>query len=407
VGICSSEMVGENYFNLRYLKIISQDSKKKSIKEESVLNFSKVNIEEIENLELIKEIFKDSHFNKEIIKKIKKIKYKNLILFGMGGSSLGIKTIFEGLDYQRKKKKKFYLVDNIDGENFEKIFKEIKIKDSFFIFVSKSGNTIEIKNLLKEALKKINKEKTNCSERILFITENNKSFLNNFAKKKNIKTCHINKNLGGRFSVLSSVSIIPCELLEMNWEEILKGAINTYKELKECEFTAVLYLASFYHQHYLQGRDISILMSYKDNLNAFGQWFMQLWGESLGKQRRDKKNIGLTPINYIGPKDQHSQMQLVLDGPKNKTVTFITVSKSESANRNLEKLSLLEQEATSNAIKERGIPSIKFDIKTLNAPTLGSIFLIFQLTVILLAKNLKINPFNQPAVELIKKRLKS
>ena len=107
-------MVGENYFNLRYLKIISQDSKKKSIKEESVLNFSKVNIEEIENLELIKEIFKDSHFNKEIIKKIKKIKYKNLILFGMGGSSLGIKTIFEGLDYQRKKKKKFYLVDNID-----------------------------------------------------------------------------------------------------------------------------------------------------------------------------------------------------------------------------------------------------------------------------------------------------
>ena len=100
-------------------------------------------------------------------------------------------------------------------------------------------------------------------------------------------------------------------------------------------------------------------------------------------------------------------MQLVLDGPKNKTVTFITVSKSESANRNLEKLSLLEQEATSNAIKERGIPSIKFDIKTLNAPTLGSIFLIFQLTVILLAKNLKINPFNQPAVELIKKRLKS
>ena len=407
MGISSSKMVEENYFDLKYLKIIYQDFEKEYIKNKSILNLSKADIEEIENLELVKEIRRNSHFNKEIIKKIKQRNYKNLILFGMGGSSLGIKTIFEALNHEEKTEKKFYLIDNVDGENFEKIFRKIKIKDSFFVFVSKSGNTIEIKNLLKETLKKINEKKTNSSERILFITENNESFLNNFGKKKNIEICHVNKNLGGRFSVLSSASIIPCELLDISWEEILKGATSTYAKLKSHKFTPVLCLVIFYYRNYLQGKDISVLMSYKDNLNSFGQWFVQLWGESLGKQSKDKKNIGLTPISCLGPKDQHSQMQLILDGPKNKTVTFITINKSQGANRKLEKLSLLEQEATSNTINERGIPSIKFDIKKLDAPTLGSIFLILQLTTILLAKNLKITPFNQPAVELIKKRLES
>ena len=148
-------------------------------------------------------------------------------------------------------------------------------------------------------------------------------------------------------------------------------------------------------------------MPYKDNLNSFGEWFMQLWGESLGKQGGSRKNIGLTPINYLGPRDQHSQMQLVLDGPKNKTITFITVRKSQVSNKRLESLALLEQSATFEATKERKIPSVKFETRRLDGPALGSIFLIFQLTAILLAKNLNINPFDQPAVELIKKRLKS
>jgi glucose-6-phosphate isomerase len=100
-------------------------------------------------------------------------------------------------------------------------------------------------------------------------------------------------------------------------------------------------------------------------------------------------------------------MQLVLDGPKNKTITFITVRKSQESNKRLESLALLEQAATLEATKERKIPSVKFEIKKLDGPTLGSIFLVFQLTVILLARNLNINPFNQPAVELIKKRLES
>ena len=201
--------------------------------------------------------------------------------------------------------------------------------------------------------------------------------------------------------------MIPCELAGINSREILTGAKDTYEKLRRERFISVTRLANFYYNNYLDGKSISIVMPYKDNLNSFGEWFMQLWGESLGKQGASRKNIGLTPINYLGPRDQHSQMQLVLDGPKNKTITFITVRKSQVSNKRLENLALLEQSATFEATTERKIPSVKFETRRLDGPALGSIFLIFQLTAILLAKNLNINPFDQPAVELIKKRLKS
>jgi len=370
-------------------------------------SLSKSAIKELDNLELIKEIYNEPRQYKKLTDFIKKNPYSNLVVFGMGGSSLGTKAIFEALNYSKKGKKNLHIINNVDGDSFEKLFKEIKIKDSFFIFVSKSGDTIEIKNLVKETFKKISEKKVNHQKRVLFITEFRESFLDKFGRAKKVPTFYINKNLGGRFSVLSPSSMIPCELAGINSREILTGAKDTYERLRRERFISVTRLANFYYNNYLDGKNISIVMPYKDNLNSFGEWFMQLWGESLGKQGESRKNIGLTPINYLGPRDQHSQMQLVLDGPKNKTITFITVRKSQVSNKRLENLALLEQSATFEATKERKIPSVKFETRRLDGPALGSIFLIFQLTAILLAKNLNINPFDQPAVELIKKRLKS
>ncbi len=404
MGICGSKMVKKTFFDLKYWRLSYQNTSKNRSKLRSL---SKSEIKELDNLELIKELYKDPGLYKESTDFIKKNRYSNLVVFGMGGSSLGTKAIFEASNYSKKSKKNLHIVNNIDGESFEKFFKEIKIKDSFLIFVSKSGDTIEIKNLVKETFKKISEKKVNHHKQVLFITESRESFLHKFARAKKVQTFYINENLGGRFSALSPSSMIPCELAGINSQEILIGAKDTYDKLKTLKFTPVIKLANFYYNNYLDGRDISVLMPYKDNLNSFGEWFMQLWGESLGKQRQNKKNIGLTPINYLGPRDQHSQMQLVLDGPKNKTITFITVRKSQESNKRLESLALLEQAATLEATKERKIPSVKFEIKKLDGPTLGSIFLVFQLTVILLARNLNINPFNQPAVELIKKRLES
>lgn len=141
-------------------------------------------------------------------------------------------------------------------------------------------------------------------------------------------------------------------------------------------------------------------MLYKDFLDSFGEWFMQLWGESLGK-----KNIGLTPITYLGPRDQHSQLQLVLDGPKNKTVTFISVSKTAFGNKRLDALSQIEMNATLSACRKRKIPVTSFKMKDLTPESISSMIIILEITTILLAKKLNINPFNQPSVELIKKNI--
>ena len=130
---------------------------------------------------------------------------------------------------------------------------------------------------------------------------------------------------------------------------------------------------------------------------------MQLWGESLGKIKSDGSNIGLTPIKYLGPKDQHSQMQLALDGPKDKTFTFISLKNKSIFGSLVNK----EKSATIEALNKRGVPNIEFRLGSLSEESIGSLFLIFELTTIMLAKKLKINPFNQPAVELIKKNLKN
>ncbi len=391
-------MVNRKIINLQHLQISYDEIKHSNLKQKDLHNLSKLEKTNIKNLEIIKELYKNDNDYSVLMKLIKKIKPSNIILFGMGGSSLGTKAIVDALGG----KNKLRIVNNPDGENFEKLFKEIKINSSFFIFISKSGDTIEIKKLLKETLIKLNKAGINYTKRILLLTDNVNSYLNRFGKRNKVPVFHLNKNIGGRFSVLSASSMIPCQSININTDELLSGARDTYDELEDMNFLPILNLVNFHYVNYLLGRDISILMSYKDSLNSFGEWFMQLWGESLGK-----KNIGLTPISYIGPKDQHSQMQLVLDGPKNKTLTFVLIQSSLKGNNKLEELIANEYHATVDACTKRNIPVVSFQIERLTMKSLSSLIIIFELATILLAKQLKVNPFNQPGVELIKKKLKT
>ena len=391
-------MVNRKIINLQHLQISYDEIKHSNLKQKDLHHLSKLEKTNIKNLEIIKELYKNDNDYSVLMKLIKKIKPSNIILFGMGGSSLGTKAIVDALGG----KNKLRIVNNPDGENFEKLFKEIKINSSFFIFISKSGDTIEIKKLLKETLVKLNKARINYTKRILLLTDNVNSYLNRFGKRNKVPVFHLNKNIGGRFSVLSASSMIPCQSININTDELLSGARDTYDELEDMNFLPILNLVNFHYVNYLLGRDISILMSYKDSLNSFGEWFMQLWGESLGK-----KNIGLTPISYIGPKDQHSQMQLVLDGPKNKTLTFVLIQSSLKGNNKLEELAANEYHATVDACTKRNIPVVSFQIERLTMKSLSSLIIIFELATILLAKQLKVNPFNQPGVELIKKKLKT
>ena len=140
-------------------------------------------------------------------------------------------------------------------------------------------------------------------------------------------------------------------------------------------------------------------------MEYFGEWFMQLWGESLGKISEDGVSAGLTPIRYLGPKDQHSQMQLILDGPKDKTLTVLSIKNNKKGNSELNRSALKEKDATVKALNIKKIPCVEIEINKLSEESLGSLLIVFQLTTIILAKKMKVNPFNQPAVELIKKNL--
>ncbi len=388
-------MVEDKTFKLNSIDVIIPTTTK-----EKNLKLSERLKREYGNLEIINEI--SSSLKIKSFLDTKKIRFKNLIVFGLGGSSLGTKATFEALRFP-KNPKTVYIIDNLDSDNFERIFKEIAIRESIFMFISKSGETFEIKNLLKETVKRIVAKNIKLSQRLIFITEENKSYLNRFGKKNAIPTYQVNKNLGGRFSVLSKSTFLPCELINLNWKKILSGAFNCYNELSNKDFILINNLVEFYYRNYLKGKKITVMMPYTESLISFSEWFMQLWGESLGKIKSDGSNIGLTPIKYLGPKDQHSQMQLALDGPKDKTFTFISLKNKSIFGSLVNK----EKSATVEALNKRGVPNIEFRLGSLTEESIGSLFLIFELTTIMLAKKLKINPFNQPAVELIKENLKN
>ncbi|MDG2445792.1 MAG: hypothetical protein P8M64_02905, partial [Thermodesulfobacteriota bacteirum] len=374
-------MVEDKTFKLNSIDVIIPTTTK-----EKNLKLSERLKREYGNLEIINEI--SSSLKIKSFLDTKKIRFKNLIVFGLGGSSLGTKATFEALRFP-KNPKTVYIIDNLDSDNFERIFKEIAIRESIFMFISKSGETFEIKNLLKETVKRIVAKNIKLSQRLIFITEENKSYLNRFGKKNAIPTYQVNKNLGGRFSVLSKSTFLPCELINLNWKKILSGAFNCYNELSNKDFILINNLVEFYYRNYLKGKKITVMMPYTESLISFSEWFMQLWGESLGKIKSDGSNIGLTPIKYLGPKDQHSQMQLALDGPKDKTFTFISLKNKSIFGSLVNK----EKSATVEALNKRGVPNIEFRLGSLTEESIGSLFLIFELTTIMLAKKLKINPF--------------
>ena len=338
--------------------------------------------------------YKDS-FNKKDLQKFDK--FKKLRLIGMGGSSLGAHAIYDFL--KKDIKKKFTFVDNLRPLNKKK-------RDRFLnLIVSKSGNTLETivnSNLF------INKKDQN-----IFITENNKNYLYKLAEKLKAKIVHHNNFIGGRYSVLSEVGMLPAELMGLNPNKFrqLNHLITNKKYLNALvsNVSATLYLLK-------KKKFNSIIVNYDDNSKNLFTWYQQLIAESLGK-----KNKGLLPVVSNMPKDNHSVMQLFLDGFKNNFFTFFYVHEKNSPkiinkynlssqnflkNKNLNQILYAQKKATENIFKRKNIPFRSFEIFKKDEKTLGELFNFFILETILLADCLKINPYDQPAVELIKKETK-
>ena len=341
------------------------------------------------------------NFSKTTTKKFSR--YKNIIVFGMGGSILGAKSIYSFL--KKRIKKKVFFFDNLDL-NLSLKYKKIKnLKNSCFIVVSKSGNTLEtITNLGTVYSKNLLKNK------LIIITEITDNALMTIANKYHAEIIEHKEFISGRYSVLSETGMFPAALMGLN----LMKFKNLKSLVKNKNFTSALIqnVASIYT---LISKKInnSVILSYDSNLNDLGYWYQQLVAESLGK-----KGKGINPILSFGPKDHHSLLQLYLDGPRDKFFTFFNSSQKKNKfrvskdivpnnmrflkNKNTSFIVNAQCNAVKNIFKFKKIPYRQITFNKENEEELGEIFTFFALETILLSRLMNINPFDQPAVEQVK-----
>ena len=339
------------------------------------------------------ESYKDSYKKKDI-SKFKK--YSNITLIGMGGSILGARSIYNFL--KKKIKKKLIFKDNFDLEKKNN-------KKKLNLIISKSGNTLETivnSNIL------INKSDSN-----IFITENKKSYLYNLAQKLKAKIVFHNNNIGGRYSVLSEVGMLPAELMGLKVNKFRRfNHLIKNKKFINSLISNVSNILSLANKKKLN----SVILNYDTDSSDLFYWYQQLVAESLGKKRK-----GILPIVSNMPKDNHSLMQLYLDGAKNNFYTFFYVkddyakkiknekilsSHSYLMNKKINDIKYSQYLSTIKVFKEKNIPFRSFEINHKNEEALGELFIFFMLETILLGKEMKINPYDQPSVELIKTNTK-
>ena len=340
--------------------------------------------------------YKYSYSNK-FLNKFKN-KFSSIRLIGMGGSILGTKAIYSFLNSQIKKKIFFF-------DNLLPLLKKEKKSNFLNIIISKSGNTLETISNTNNIVKK--------SKKNIFITENSNNYLRNLANQLKAEIVDHNNFIGGRYSVLSEVGMLPCSLIGLKSNKFKQ--FNSLIKKKGFIDSLVSNVANILY-FIKKKKNNSIILNYDENSDDLFRWYQQLVGESLGKKQK-----GIFPFISTMPKDNHSLMQLYLDGPQKNFFTFFGVSEKKSNkiinSTILETFSFIKHKrfsqildsqriATQKVFNNMNIPFRSFEIKKRNEETLGELFTFFILETILLGKCLKINPYDQPAVELIKKSTK-
>jgi len=351
-----------------------------------------------ENNDVIKSLrktYKNSYNRKLVNKYNKGLNYR---VIGMGGSTLGTQAIYDFL--KKKIKKNFSFVDNL--QSITKTNNEKKITN---LVISKSGNTIETIINTNLFLKKKHKN--------IFITENKKSYLYLLAEKLKAEIIDHNNYIGGRYSVLSEVGMLPAELMGLNSNKFK----NLNMLIKNKNFFNSLISNVSSTLYFIKNKKYnSVIINYDEKSENLFNWYQQLIAESLGKNKK-----GILPIISNMPKDNHSVMQLYLDGFKNNFYTFFFVNEKNLTkintnfandsmyylrNKNINQIKLSQKIATENVFYKKKIPFRSFSILKRDEKTLGELFSFFILETILLGKMLNLNPYDQPAVELIKNETK-
>ncbi|MBI4689059.1 MAG: glucose-6-phosphate isomerase [Nitrospirae bacterium] len=342
--------------------------------------------------------------------------FDNFVILGIGGSALGPRAIIDALSpfHNLDKKPRVFIYDNVDPRTLDRILSLTDIRKTAINVITKSGSTAE--TIASFMIFWDNVEKSGADHSKIFIatTDPEKGNLRKIAKEKGLRTFSIPPGVGGRYSVLCPVGLLPAEVIGINTEEMLKGASDIHKRCSDPEVwknPAYLFGVLLYLMNREEKRTINVIVPYADGLKPLAEWFCQLWAESLGKP-----GAGLTPYPSLGTTDQHSQLQLWMEGPEDKVIIFIRVNDyavdinipkvfqdmdglNYLGGHTLSELIKTEQESTELALARIKRPNMTIGIPGIDAYHMGQLFHFFELATAFTGFLYGINPFNQPGVE--------
>jgi glucose-6-phosphate isomerase len=344
-------------------------------------------------------------------------KISDVALIGIGGSSLGVKGVDSLLKSKKAPKRNLHFFENTDPIAIAETLDILKKESTLFIVASKSGGTIETISIFKTIIRHYDLDLQGVDkDRVVIITDDGSS-LSLFADSYGMQQFAIPLNVGGRFSVLSAIGIVPLTLAGYDTKALLEGANTFLNRFFNHQEDHLMDKALFLVEN-SEAITTNVLFGYANELENMCKWYVQLWGESLGKINIHGKSVGLTPQALIGSVDQHSFLQLLIEGPKNKTVTFINIGdfqndlripdtslpyleKTDFANgKCFNELINLQCEATQESLQQSGITTDKITFDVIDEGNIGTMILYYELLTSVAGAMMEVNTYDQPGVEL-------
>ena len=356
-------------------------------------------------------------------------RYDDVVVLGIGGSALGpiaLRTALRPPGWnalpaeERGGQPRLHVLDNVDPRTIAALLDGLALPRALFVVTSKSGGTAETMAQFLVVAGRLRDAGLPAAEHVVFVTDPEKGALRTLARAEGIPALDIPPNVGGRFSVLTPVGLLPAAVVGIDTGELLAGAADMRTRCAPARlaenpagaFAVLQWLADTQ-----LGKNTHVLMPYSDALRDMADWFVQLWAESLGKVGRDGEGVGPTPLAALGATDQHSQVQLFMEGPANKTVTFVAVAGPAldvtipSLHGDVPELAYLgghtlfelldiERRATAGALARRGRPNMTLTLDAVDAWHLGGLFMLLELATVYAGELYGVNPLDQPGVEL-------
>ena len=356
-------------------------------------------------------------------------RYTDVVILGIGGSALGPIALRTALrpngwnmlsDDARNGYPRLHVLDNVDPETIAALIERLDLAKTLFVVTSKSGGTAETMSQFLIVHARLEERGLSAADHVVFITDPAQGALRPLAVTTGIPALDIPADVGGRFSVLTPVGTLPAALTGIDSPRLLEGAAamagrcvtSVLAENPAGVYATLQWLADTRH-----GKTMNVFMPYSDRLRDFAAWFVQLWAESLGKQRPDGQSVGQTPLAALGATDQHSQVQLFMEGPKNKTVTFVAVEQlaidltiphgfkevkelGYLGGHSLGELIDIEQRATAGALAKRGRPNLTIRLETVDEWHVGGLIMLLEIATAYAGQLYGVDAFNQPGVEL-------